>query len=131
MKNFSIRIINKTKNTVIAQKAILAKNFFSRLKGLLGKDSFDDFDALIIKPCNSIHTFFMHFPIDVIFLDKSNYVIGAFSIKPWRISKVYFSAHLCIELPWGKIFSTSTIPGDLLFFEDRFSSLSENVSLKF
>lgn len=118
MEKDSIRIINKTKNIVIAKRAILAKNFFSRIKGLLGKNSFDDFDALIIKPCNSIHTFFMRFPIDVIFLDKSNYVIEAFSLKPWRLSKIYFSAYLCIELPWGKISSTSTTPGDLLLFQD-------------
>ncbi len=70
-----VKIINKTKNTILAEEAYIADTVFSRVKGLLGKQSLDEGSALIIKPCNSIHTFFMRFPIDVFFVDRNNKIV--------------------------------------------------------
>ena len=54
---------------------IEADTFFKRLVGLLGKDSLSKDKGMLIKPCSSIHTFFMKFPIDVVFMDRRFKVI--------------------------------------------------------
>lgn len=95
--------------------AIVASTPFKRMKGLLGRKSLGEKEALIIKPCNSIHTFFMRFPIDVLFVDKDNKVIKAISnIKPFRISGVYFGAAFVVELSAGTIKRTHTAESDFL-----------------
>jgi len=113
-----MKIINKTKNTVLAQNTVVADTVFRRLKGLLGRKDFIKGEALIIKPCNSIHTFFMQFPIDVLFVDKHNRVIKVISsLKSFRLTYIYFDASLTIELPAGTLESTSTQERDILILE--------------
>ncbi|MDD2689300.1 MAG: DUF192 domain-containing protein [Candidatus Omnitrophica bacterium] len=108
-----MQIINKSKAVSLASEVIVADKTFSRLRGLLGRDSLNRGEALIIKPCNSIHTFFMRFPIDVLFIGKGNKVIKAISgIKPFRLSGIYINACFAIELPSGVIFESSTYEGD-------------------
>lgn len=110
-----MKIINITKNTVISEDAVLADVPFKRMKGLLGKKYLGKSEALILKPCNSVHTFFMRFPIDVLFLDKNNRVVKAInSLKPFRVTPIYFTATLAIELPIGTIQGTSTRQDDIL-----------------
>jgi len=113
-----MKIVNKTKNTFLAEDVVIANTLFKRIKGLLGKKEFKKGQALILNPCNSIHTFFMHFPIDVLFVDKDNRVIKAISVfPPFRFSNIYFNSAFVIELPSGTINSTSTSEGDLLLIE--------------
>jgi len=113
-----VKITNQTKKNTLADNAVLAANLFSRAKGLLGKKELKIGAALILKPCNSIHTFFMRFPIDVLFLDKNNLVIETKSnLKPFRFTRLYFNSALVIELPAGTISSTLTAKGDRLFLE--------------
>jgi uncharacterized membrane protein (UPF0127 family) len=120
----AIKIINKTKDTILAENAVLADTFFKRIKGLIGRKEFTKGEALILEPCNSIHTFFMRFPIDVLFVDKDNRIIKAIiSLKPFRLTPIYFKANLVVELPYGTISSTFTEPFDLLSFKTV--SLSE------
>lgn len=110
-----MKISNCTKNTILAEEAVLAAGIFKRLKGLLGKKTFEPGQAIILKPCNSIHTFFMRFPIDVLFVDKDNQVIKALSsLAPFSFSPIYIRAKLAIELPAGTILSTLTQEGDIL-----------------
>ena len=110
-----MKIINKTKNTVLAQEAIVADTVFKRIKGLLGRKDFMQGEALIIRPCNSIHTFFMRFPIDVLFVNKHNQIIKANStLKPWRLTYIYLNAAFVIELPAGILESTFTQEKDIL-----------------
>ena len=113
-----MQIINRSKNTILAKEAIVADTLFKRIKGLLGKRAFQQGQALIIKPCNSIHTFFMRFSIDVLFVDKNNRAMKAISaFPPFRLSNIYFNSAFVIELPAGTINSTSTSEGDLLLIE--------------
>src|SRR3990167_9526782 len=110
-----IRIINLSKNTVLAENAEPADNFFRRLIGLMGSPCLKAGEGLIIKPCNSIHTFFMRFPIDVLFVDKDNRVLKALSsLKPFRLTFIYFQASFAIELPSGTIQPTLTCKGNTL-----------------
>jgi uncharacterized membrane protein (UPF0127 family) len=110
-----VKVINTSKNTVLADKAKVADTFLKRLIGLLSRSFLNKGEALILNPSNSIHSFFMHFTIDVLFLDKNNRVVKAIaSLKPWRLTKIYFNAALTIELPVGTIQLTSTREGDTI-----------------
>jgi uncharacterized protein len=55
---------------VVCAQCEVADSFFSRLRGLLGRDSLAAGHGLLLSPAGSVHTFFMRFPIDVVFLDK-------------------------------------------------------------
>lgn len=110
-----MRIVNVSKGVVLAEQATIADTFLKRAKGLLGKKELNPGVAMVIKPCNSIHTFFMRFPIDVLFVDKENKVVKVFSVvKPFRISAVYFSAYYVVELPAGVVGSSLTCAGDII-----------------
>ncbi len=112
-----MQIINQTKNTILADQAELCQTFLKRIIGLLNRKELKKGEALLIKPCNSIHTLFMRFPIDVVFLDRKNRVIKILPyLKPWRLSGIYLSAGLCLELPAGTIESSHTSIGDILSF---------------
>lgn len=107
------KIINISKNTLLAERADIADTFLSRLKGLLGKNFLQPGEGLIIKPCSSIHTFFMRFPIDAVFVDKRNRVVKAYhALSPWRSSGMFFNSSLCIELPAGTLNASCTEKGD-------------------
>lgn len=113
-----MKIINKTQNTEIAAKATLADSFGSRMVGLLRHTTLPTGEGLIITKCNSIHMFFMKFPIDVIFLDKSNIVVGLVeNILPNRLSRIYWKATTAIEVPVGVIASTKTVLGNSIIIE--------------
>ena len=113
-----MKIINKTKNTILAQEAIVARTVLKRIKGLLGRDDFKQGEALIIMPCKSIHTFFMPFPIDVLFVNKQNQILKAIpSLRPGRLTYIYFNAAFVIELPSGTIQASRTSQGDTISIE--------------
>lgn len=63
-----------------------------------------DCDGFLIKPCNSIHTFFMHYPIDVVFLDKNYKVVKIiYNLNPWRMTLVYLNSHQVLEMKAGTL----------------------------
>lgn len=62
---------NKTKNVKLASEVVEATSMWARTRGLLGKQSFPQECTMWIYRCNSIHTFFLKFPIDVIFVDEN------------------------------------------------------------
>ncbi|MFC1805157.1 DUF192 domain-containing protein [Candidatus Omnitrophota bacterium] len=108
-----MKIINKTRNTILAEDAALAGSCLKRLKGLLGRDGLKRGEGLVIKPCSSIHTFFMRFIIDALFIDKECKVVALKKrLRPWRLTPVYWKADSVIELPAGVIDEASTGIGD-------------------
>lgn len=110
-----MKVYNSTNGVIIVHEGYIANNFGTRLKGLMFKKSFDKGCGLIILPCNSIHMFFMRFPIDVLFMSKEDKVVGIKeNIKPWQLSKVYWAAEYVIELPVGTVQETRTTLGDKL-----------------
>ena len=113
-----MHIQNKTRSTTLAQSASLARNFFERTHGLLGKKELFPGEALVIPQCPAIHMFFMRFPIDVVFVDKAYKVVGLVkSIKPFQLSRIFLKAYFAIELKAGTIDATGTKIGDLLNLE--------------
>lgn len=110
-----MKVINISKNSILADKAAYASTFLSRLIGLLNRKSLSKGDALILAPSNCIHSFFMRFTIDVVFLNKEGRVINVLpSFKPFRFSPFYFGASVTIELPEGVIKPSQTQPGDII-----------------
>ena len=111
----SIHVLNTSKNVLIAQEAYIAANMESRMRGLLGRASIGSDEALILKPCNSIHTFFMRFPIDVLFLDKDMKVVKIVQdMGPNRLGPIIWRSRMAIELSSGKISQTNTQVGDTI-----------------
>ena len=81
-----------------------ADRFTSRLKGLMFKKIPLQNEGLWLIPCNSIHMFFMKFPIDVVFLDREQKVIKIVQhLKPWKLIPPVKEAYSVIELPSGAI----------------------------
>jgi uncharacterized membrane protein (UPF0127 family) len=99
---------------VIADSAQVANTSATRRKGLLGRQTFNTGEGLWISPCESIHTCWMKFPIDVVYLDRKKKVRKIrTSVVPWRLS-ICLLAHSVLELPVGTIDRTRTKPGDQL-----------------
>ncbi|MFH0867967.1 MAG: DUF192 domain-containing protein [Candidatus Woesearchaeota archaeon] len=110
-----VKIVNKTKNTILAEKAEIANTPLKRMKGLLDKVALEHGEGLIIKPCSSIHTFFMRFCIDVIFLDRNNRVVALTeSLSPWRLFGSALKGRMVIELPSGTIAKAKTSINDTI-----------------
>ncbi|MEW6057422.1 MAG: DUF192 domain-containing protein [Bdellovibrionota bacterium] len=85
---------------VVARKCAVADSAWQRLVGLMGKRELEEGSALLLSPCNSVHTFFMKFSIDVVYLDAEFKVIAIRrAMKPWRIDFPVFGARAVLELP--------------------------------
>ena len=111
-----LRVANLTRATVLATRLEVADSGPKRNKGLLGRKGLGVGEGLWITPCESVHTFFMQFPIDLVYLDRKNRVTKLCdSVPAWRIS-VCLSAHSILELPSGTIRNSLTQPGDMLEF---------------
>lgn len=90
-----------------------------RMLGLLNRSSLTPAEALIITRCQSIHMFFMRFPIDVVFVDQNDCVVGLVQdIKPNRLSPVFFRASYVIEGAVGMIERSKTDIGDFIAISD-------------
>lgn len=112
-----MRIVNRTRGTELASEARLARGYWSRLIGLLGRSTLRAGEALVLEPCTSVHTAFMRFAIDVVYVDRSRRVVKAVcGLRPFRVSGSLGGARSVIELPRGTIESTGTAPGDELLF---------------
>jgi uncharacterized membrane protein (UPF0127 family) len=109
----SLTALNLTRGTRLAHCARVADTPSTRMVGLLRDTVLAEGDGLWIVPCNSIHSFWMKFIFDAVFLDKNLRVVHLVrEMKPWRISKIVFAAHSVLELPPGLITRTQTELGD-------------------
>ncbi len=103
---------NRTHGRPVATKVGKAETYQSRSRGLLGKAALELGEGLWIIPCPMIHTFFMKFSIDVLFLDKKLKVVRVIEdLKPWRVSPWVLRAHSVLELAGGSL-AGSVAPGD-------------------
>lgn len=109
-------IRNLTRDSLVAALPRQASSFRERLFGLIGQD-FSTFDAMIFSSCNAIHTFFMGYPIDVIFADRDKKVLKTVEkFPPFRPYAGTIKAYWTIELPSGALAKSGTQQGDILDF---------------
>src|SRR4029079_1436503 len=98
----------------LAQSVIPAFDSDARRTGLLGRDSFEKGSAMVIAPSNAIHTFFMRFPIDVLFVRRNGVVVKVRrTVPPWRAVASLW-AYAVIELPAGTLGVDDVRVGDML-----------------
>ena len=108
-----VKAENITAGRMVAVNVFVAAGIFARIKGLIGRKSLPQGDALLLDPCNGIHTFGMRFPIDVLFLDRNNVVVAIRkNLVPNRITPLFFAAKSTLELPAGIVEATATKAGD-------------------
>ena len=97
----------------------LADTFWLRLRGLLGANPLQQGEGLVLAGEKSIHTLFMGFPIDVVYLDKDFKVIRTtVNMVPYRLGPFITQSAYVLEMPVGTIDQTATQVGDQLKFED-------------
>jgi len=108
------RVRNVTRGTSIGDAVETAESSEARRTGLLKHNKLDQGAGLWIIPCEAVHTFFMKFAIDLIYLDRKHKVRGIVrEVRPWRFS-ICLPARSVLELPQGTIDRTNTRKGDQL-----------------
>ena len=112
-----VLVRNQTRQTVLADRAELADTSATRRTGLLKHERLEPGEGLWIVPCESVHTFFMKFPIDLVYLDKRRKVKKVrHAVPAWRLSACLL-AHSVLELPAGTARQSGTVAGDALAIE--------------
>lgn len=102
-----LKVVVIEKKIVLGDQFVEMTSLFDRLRGLMFKDSLGDSDGIMIDPCNSIHTFFMRFPIHALFLDKSNKIIKIYeNLGPWKVTPIFSKAKKVLEIGTGKDISS-------------------------
>lgn len=106
---------NVTRGLVLGYKVSGAETFRLRLLGLMFRSGLPQGEGLLIRPCRAVHTHFMRFPIDVLFLDGENRVVHVIpAMSPWKLSPTVRAADAVLELPAGT--AGATAPGDKIEF---------------
>ena len=103
---------NASAGNTIAMRVIAAFDSGSRRQGLLGRRGLPAGEALVLAPCSSVHTAFMRFPIDLIFLSRDGRVLKTSAgVSPWRI-RLAWRAFAVVELASGALDVAPTARGD-------------------
>lgn len=96
----------------------VADNPYRRFRGLIGVRALPAGTGLLLSPCNSVHSWFMRFAIDVVFLDASWRVVRVLpSLRPWRFGPLVRGARHAVELPAGTAAQAGIALGDVLAWD--------------
>jgi uncharacterized membrane protein (UPF0127 family) len=99
----TLSVLSAARGTTVCERCEIADLPLGRLRGLLGRRGLEPGAGLLLEPSNSIHTFFMLFPIDVVFLDSELRVLRTRThLGPWRVAGVK-RARAVLELPAGEV----------------------------
>ena len=111
-------IVNETRGNVVCEPAVIADNPLTRMRGLLGRHGLPTAGGLLLTPAPSIHTAFMRFVIDAVFLDSGLRVVKlAPQLRPWRAASARH-ARAVLELADGEIARLGLEVGDRLALLD-------------
>ena len=115
MTAMTLVLVNQRTDEALADRVEVAVTRRDRRKGLLGRSGLEPASALIIAPCFSIHTMFMRFDIDAVFVDEDGRAVKVVPVMtPWRIA-VDPTAHAVVELPAGSLRDRQVNVGDRLY----------------
>lgn len=110
-----LEIINITQNVTMAEKVEVAADWLPRFLGLMNRAELPEGHSLVLYPCNSIHTCFMRFNIDVLFVDNEGFIIHIMqNMAPFRFSPIIRKARFVIELPAHTVKFSGTALNDRL-----------------
>jgi uncharacterized membrane protein (UPF0127 family) len=114
----ALRRVRTAGGTVVCERCEIADRYFARLRGLIGRKGLEPGGGMLLTPESSVHMFFMHLPLDVVFLDRDHKVVGVrHELRPWRVAGAR-GAHAALELPAGAAAEAGIGEGDVLVFED-------------
>lgn len=120
-KKKKYKVILDESGETLAANCELAADFKRRFLGLMFRPSISDDDALMLIPCNSVHTFFMRFSIDIIFIDKAGRIVyEERNIEPGNIMNPVKNAWGVLEFKGGKLerlHSKNSLTGSTIRFE--------------
>lgn len=112
-----MKIINRRNRLVVADRIETARGFIAQLKGLIGRRKFECGSAMILPRCKQVHTYFMQFPIDILFINREQVVIRIIENLPrGRFSGYVSESADAIELPSHTIYDCRIVIGDILDF---------------
>ncbi len=115
-----LRVLNVTKDTCLGTRIGVADSPRRRMVGLLGTTSLEPGCGLLIFPTQAVHTFGMKYPLDLVFLDSKRRVVGLrHSVRPYRLSPIFWKAECVLELPAKTIEQTKTEEGDCIALEEQ------------
>ena len=111
---------NAARNTTLGEAIEVAATSAQRVRGLLGRECLEDGHGLLFKNCASLHTFFMTFPIDIVYADRQGRVLKVASgVKPFKLIAAPMRAFFALELPEGAIERSGTQAGDTLVLDEE------------
>ena len=96
-----LEFFDRTRGVSVGKYVEVADTFWTRLRGLLGRKDLPEGHGLWLVPGAMIHTCFMAFPIDAVFLDGGLRVLRVRTMAPWRFSPWVRGADSVLELPAG------------------------------
>jgi uncharacterized protein len=103
---------------IVCRRCAVADRPLSRLRGLMGRRALAPGEGLLLTPSPSIHTWFMRFAIDAVFLDSELRVLGVKpELRPWRVAGRR-RTRAVLELPAGEALRIGLEPGAVLEFDD-------------
>jgi uncharacterized membrane protein (UPF0127 family) len=123
--------IGTADGTVVCTRCEVVERTIPRMRGLLGRDDLGPGEGMLIDPAPSVMTFFMRFPIDVVFTDRAQKIVKiAHSLAPWRATGAR-GAVAALELPAGTAAALDLEPGMALVFAEPLRALRHQVQATF
>lgn len=115
-------ICDRAAGTAVCERCVVADRPLLRMRGLLGRRDLSAGEGLLLRPAGSIHTHFMRFAIDIVFLDRDDRVVDVrHEVRPWRMARRR-GARAVLELRAGEARRRGVEVGDLLQLCDRAES---------
>jgi uncharacterized membrane protein (UPF0127 family) len=115
----SLARVRNAAGDVVCERCEIPKSSFARMRGLLGRSGLEPGSGMLIDAAPSVMTFFMRFPIDVVFLDRDWTVVRVVhALRPWRVAGAR-RAVAALELSAGAAAEAALQEGDLLVLEER------------
>jgi len=110
-----MQVRNLTRGSVLVSEGRVAGNSLTRLRGLIGSRPLQSGQGLLIVGCKSVHTHFMGYAIDVLYMGSDKRVVGMDrDLTPWRLGHTFRGSRHVLELPAGTLETSGTEAGDQL-----------------
>jgi uncharacterized membrane protein (UPF0127 family) len=105
------KVVRIENGAVVCEQCVIADGMFTRMRGLLGRRSLSSDQGILLRPASSVHTAFMRFPIDVVFVDRDLVVLKVVPELPaWRAAACR-GAKATFELAAGEAGRRGVVPG--------------------
>lgn len=114
------KAINVNSDQVVLERLTVCDTCFSRLRGLLGRNGLGDDEGVFLSKVSSVHTLFMRFPIDIVFLDNKNRIVKIVEcVKPYHLAFGSLRTSGTLEMACGKIRRDRFLIGDRIVFMEN------------